>query len=66
MLEAHRAAIVAIRAAWDERDVGPFDAAISDEVILRSPIVTKPFEGRDAVVELPRVLLAELPEMQML
>jgi hypothetical protein len=38
------------RAAVEARDLDAMAAALADDVVFRSPIVFKPYEGRDATV----------------
>jgi ketosteroid isomerase-like protein len=48
------------RAAWDTRDLDAFADALAPDVVLHSPIVSKPFEGEEAAVELYRVAFEHL------
>src|SRR3954454_11570267 len=40
------------RAAVETRDLQAMEAALADDVTFRSPVVFKPYEGRDAVMTL--------------
>ncbi|HEX8065095.1 MAG TPA: nuclear transport factor 2 family protein [Thermoleophilaceae bacterium] len=51
------------RAAWRTRDVEAWAAALAPGVELRSPILTEPFRGREAVAELYAVLFEAIGEM---
>jgi hypothetical protein len=53
-----------LRAVWQTRDVRTIAAALADDVVLHSPIVRKPFEGREEAVELFEVLLERLGEFE--
>jgi hypothetical protein len=44
------------RAAWLTRDLDAWTAALAPDVVLHSPVVTTPFEGREAARELYGVL----------
>lgn len=47
----------AFRAAVEARDVDAMEAALSPDVVFRSPVVFKPYEGRDVVMHLLRNVL---------
>jgi len=40
------------RAAVENRDLARMEAALSPDVVFRSPVVFKPYEGREAVMHL--------------
>jgi hypothetical protein len=40
------------RAAVESRDLARIEAALAPDVVFRSPVVFKPYEGRDAVMHL--------------
>src|SRR3954466_7312150 len=44
------------RTAWETRDLTVLVAAFSPDVVLRSPILSEPFRGRDEVAELYEVI----------
>src|SRR3954447_11674839 len=46
------------RRAWETRDVDGWAAALADDVVLHSPVISSPFAGRAAVRELYEVLFA--------
>src|SRR3954464_5925424 len=46
------------RRAWETRDVDAWAAALADDVVVHSPVITSPFAGRAAVRELYEVLFA--------
>lgn len=47
------------RLAVEARDVGAAVAALAPDVVMRTPVISRPFEGRGEVGELLRVLLTE-------
>jgi hypothetical protein len=47
------------RAAVEARDFPAAVEALAPDVVMRSPVISKPFEGRDEVSGLLRVLLIE-------
>ncbi len=47
------------RVTVEARDVDATVDALAPDVVMRSPVITRPFEGRDEVGELLRVLLTE-------
>ncbi len=46
----------AFRHAWEAQDSAAMEAALTPNVVLHSPILSTPFEGRDAVSELMAVV----------
>jgi hypothetical protein len=46
----------AFRQAWEAHDSTAMEAALAPDVVLHSPILSAPFEGRDAVSELMAVV----------
>lgn len=52
------------RTAWRTRELEPWVQALSPEVLLRSPVLRKPFTGRDAARELFGVLFEAFGAMQ--
>ena len=46
--------------AWEQRDPGILAEALADDVVLHSPLVSSPFEGKEAAVELYGVLFDRL------
>jgi hypothetical protein len=48
------------RAAWHTRDLDAWGEALAADVVLHSPVITSPFRGREAVIELYSVLFAAL------
>jgi hypothetical protein len=48
------------RAAWRTRDLDAFAGALAPDVELHSPVITTPFRGREAAVELYGVLFDTL------
>jgi hypothetical protein len=52
------------RTAWQTRDVDTWAQALSLDVVMYSPILTKPFRGREAAIELFGVLFDELGEIR--
>lgn len=52
------------RVAWRDRDLDAWAQQLAPDVALYSPIVTKPFRGRDAAVELFGVLFDTLGEIE--
>jgi hypothetical protein len=52
-----------LRAAMEARDLGPLRAALAEDVVLRSPIFSVPFEGRDEALDLFEVLFEVFGEM---
>jgi hypothetical protein len=46
----------AFRAAVEARDFDAMHAALHPDVVFRSPVVFKPYEGRDAVMHLLRAV----------
>lgn len=44
------------RAAWLTRDLDAFADHLAPDVVLHSPVITAPFRGRDAAIELYGVL----------
>lgn len=54
----------AFRTAWRTRELDPWMQALSPEVLLRSPVLRKPFTGRDAARELFGVLFEAFGAMQ--
>jgi SnoaL-like domain len=51
-------------AAWETRDVDAWADALAPGVVLHSPIISKPFQGREAVAELYGVLFDVLGRME--
>jgi hypothetical protein len=47
------------RALWETRDLDAFADALAPSVVLHSPILEAPFNGREAVIELYDVLLGD-------
>lgn len=54
------------RTAWRTRELDPWIQALSPEVLLRSPVLRKPFTGHDAARELFGVLFETFGPMQIL
>ncbi len=52
------------RAAWRTRDLDEWIEALSPEIVLRSPVVRKPFRGRSKARELYGVLFETFGEMK--
>jgi hypothetical protein len=52
------------RVAWRTRDLDAWIEALSPEVVLRSPVVRKPFRGHSAARELYGVLFETLGEVE--
>ena len=52
------------RALWETRDVRRFEESLSPNVVVRSPIIEAPFEGKDAVTELWEILLQNLSDFR--
>jgi hypothetical protein len=52
--------------AWQTRDVHTWARALAPDVVMYSPILTRPFRGREAAIELFGVLFDELGEMQII
>jgi hypothetical protein len=46
----------AFRAAVESKDFGALEATLSPDVLFRSPVVFSPYEGREAVAGLLRVV----------
>ena len=44
--------MIEFRAAVESRDLARMEAALSPDVVFRSPVVFKPYEGREAVMHL--------------
>jgi hypothetical protein len=51
------------RALWRGGDLDGWARAIDPGIVLRSPILSKPFQGRDSVIELYEVLLEVLSDL---
>ncbi len=52
-------------AAWETRDLDTWIGALSEDVVLHSPILSRPpFEGRDAVARLIAGVLAEFHDIR--
>ena len=56
----------AFRSAVEARDVDAMEAALAPDVVFRSPVVFKPYEGRDAVMHLLRNVLEIFEEFEYL
>jgi hypothetical protein len=52
------------RAAWQTRDLDAWAQAFAPDIVLRSPVLTKPFQGRAAAVELYGVLFDVIADME--
>jgi hypothetical protein len=52
-----------LRDAFEARDIEQLEASLADDVVLRSPIFSVPFEGKEECVELFRALFESLGEM---
>jgi hypothetical protein len=52
------------RAAWQTRDLDAWSATFSPEIVLHSPIIQAPFEGKEAATELYGVLFEALGEVE--
>ena len=50
----------AFRAAVESKDFGALEATLSPDVVFRSPVAFSPYEGRDAVAGLLRIVGAVL------
>jgi hypothetical protein len=48
------------RAAWLARDVDAWGEALAADVVLYSPVISSPFRGQEAVIEVYSVLFAAL------
>jgi hypothetical protein len=46
--------------AWETRDLDAFADHLADDVVLHSPLISSPFEGKEAAVELYGVLFDRL------
>jgi hypothetical protein len=51
------------RAAWQTRDLDAWAGALAPDVELYSPVITSPFRGRDAAIELYGVLFDALGDV---
>jgi hypothetical protein len=49
--------------AWEHRDRARWRDDLAPDVVLHSPVLTKPFHGRDAVAGLYRVLFEEFGDV---
>ncbi len=56
----------AFRSAVEARDVDAMEAALAPDVVFRSPVVFKPYEGRDVVMHLLRNVLEIFEEFEYL
>src|SRR5688572_14491789 len=54
------------KAATLARDADAIAALLADDVVLRSPVVPFPFEGRAAVTAIYRAVLARFEELELL
>jgi SnoaL-like domain len=52
------------RTAWQTRDLDTWAKSLAPDVVLYSPIISTPFQGRDDAIELFGVLFNELGELQ--
>jgi hypothetical protein len=52
------------RAAWETRDLDAWSANFASDIVLHSPIITSPFEGREAARELYGVLFDALADVE--
>jgi hypothetical protein len=52
-----------LRAALEARDLGPLRESLAEDAVLRSPIFSVPFEGRERLLELYEVLFEVFGEM---
>lgn len=52
------------RTAWRTRDLDRWADALAPDVVMHSPILTTPFEGREAAIELFGVLFDVLGEVE--
>jgi hypothetical protein len=52
------------RTAWETRDLGGWLAALSEDVVLNSPLLRSPFVGRAAAAELFAVLFSRLERVE--
>ncbi|MDQ3982442.1 MAG: nuclear transport factor 2 family protein [Actinomycetota bacterium] len=52
------------RRLWETRDIGALRDALTEDVVLRSPLIVAPFEGRAAAIELFEVLVGALEEFE--
>jgi hypothetical protein len=52
------------RAAWQTRDVYTWGQELAPDVVLYSPILTTPFRGREAAIELFGVLFEKLGALE--
>jgi SnoaL-like protein len=55
-----------LRAAFEVRDIARLEESLAEDVVLRSPIFSIPFEGKEECVELFRALFETLGEMSYL
>ena len=54
------------RAAWETRDLDPWIAALAPDVRLRSPILRRPFQGREEARELFEVLFGAFGTVELM
>ena len=52
------------RRAWETRDLSQWEEALAEDVVLHSPVISRPFMGRDAALELFDVLFDVLDAFQ--
>jgi hypothetical protein len=54
----------AFRAAVEARDLPAMEAALHPDVVFRSPVVFKPYEGRETVMMLLGHIIEVLPDLR--
>jgi ketosteroid isomerase-like protein len=52
------------RAAWETRDLNRWSDSLAPDVVAVSPMLSKPFRGRESVVELYAVLFENLDDLE--
>jgi hypothetical protein len=52
------------REAWRTRDLDAWGEALAPGVVMHSPIITSPFRGREAAIELFGVLFEAFPDLE--
>lgn len=50
--------------AWQHRDADAWREALAPDVVVHSPLLRTPFEGRDAAAEVYRTLFAQFGEVR--
>src|SRR5947209_7220719 len=52
------------RVAWQTRDLDAWAAALAPDVTMHSPVISSPFRGREAAIELFEVLFAKFGDFE--